>query len=441
MNPNPLNPNPGTPSSGQPAASTPQPIVVGIDPGLDQHGVAALATATCTRLERSMFPNTIAGMQALVERLTAWRQQSGGALLVAMEEASAYGEALECYLDQAGFAVVVVSEIKVAGFKKALGSDANDLIDAEAIARFALVQPDHARQPLRQAVEADAHGSVHRQLRMLSRRHQRWTKDRTAAVNELHAGLRMAWLADYQRFFSDVACCTALTLWQAYPTPAEAATAKVEDLAALIRQASHGRFTLTECQAKAADLHGMARLLVFALGKRNPQRWSAWAEDIRVLARHLAHLNRELDALHKQMTELLRAIDSPLLRTRGIGAVTAAAIHGETLSIQRFATADRFARYNGTAPCEDTSGRRPRFVKNHRCNRRLRQAMMQLALNAPKYLIASQAYLLHLRSRGIVGGAARIRLARRLSDVIYAMLRDNRPYDLEYHMTHKKNAA
>ncbi len=66
---------------------------------------------------------------------------------------------------------------------------------------------------------------------------------------------------------------------------------------------------------------------------------------------------------------------------------------------------------------------------------------MQLALNAPRYHVASKAYQKHLESRGITGGAARVRLARRLSDIIFAMLRDGRKYDLEYYMAHRTTAA
>ena len=134
-------------------------------------------------------------------------------------------------------------------------------------------------------------------------------------------------------------------------------------------------------------------------------------------------------------------MNSPLPSFKGIGPVIAAAIHGETLSVRRFATADCFARYNGTAPREDSSGRSPRFVKNNRCNRRLRQAFLQLALLAPRLQPASAAYMQQLAARGLTGGAARVRLARRLSNIVFAMLRDGRPYDMDLYMARKNTAA
>jgi len=429
---------PSVSASSAPSASR---IVIGIDPGLDQHGVVALHAGSCRPLDRRMVDNTIAGMQELVRRLHAWQSQSGEALTIALEEASSYGEALESFLSQEGFTPVVVSELKVARFKEAISADANDLIDAEAIARFVIVQPDLSRSAARQAIQGDVHGSQHQQLRQLSRRHTRWTNDRTAVCNELHAVLRRAWLADYQRFFSEIHGVAALAVWQRYPTPAEAAQADLREIAELIREGSHGRIPKEARERKAQDIQATARLMVIALGRKDPHRWTAWAEDIRMLARHLVHLNTAIQQTDRRMEEILKAIDSPLLSFKGMGPVTAGAIHGETLSLDRFAAADHFARYNGTAPREDSSGRQPRFVKNRRCNKRLRQAFLQLALNALKHQPASKAYHQSLAVRGITGQAARVRLARRLSDIVFAMLRDHRSYDLEYYMTRKQQVA
>ena len=428
-------------STQVPCEASPSRIVVGIDPGLDKHGVVALNAASCARLDRRMVDNTIAGMQELARLLERWRAECGDALTIAIEDAANYGEALATYLAQEGFRLVVVCPFKVARFRQAIGVDANDLNDAEAVARFVIVQPDLSRAPASQAVQGDPHGSQHAHLRQLSRRHERWTKERTAACNELHAILRKAWLADYQRFFSEIHGAAALAVWQKYPTPAEAAEADPVEIAELIRQAGHGNVRKEARETKARDIHATARLMMIVLGKSDPNRWSAWAEDIRMLARHLVHLNGAIQQTDRRMAEILEAIGSPLMSFKGMGPVTAAAIHGETLSIERFATASRFARYNGTAPREDSSGRNPRFVKNRRCNQRLRQTFMQLALNAVKHQPISKAYQQSLLARGITGQAARIRLARRLSDIVFALLRDRRPYDLEFYMIQKQKAA
>ncbi len=433
--------HPQTQSSSRLSKGLELGVVVGIDPGLDGHGVVALVASSCSRLARHKIPNTVASMQILAERLAEWKGQGGGRLTVAIEEATAYGEALACYLSQAGFPVVVVNALKVARFKEIIGVDANDLTDAEAVARLLIAQPDLGRPTARELAKDDPHAGTHRRLRQLSRRHGRWTREQTALTNELHAVLRMAWLAEYQAFFSRITGAAALAFWQTCPTPAEAAATDPQTIAALLRQASHGRFSEAVASEKARHIHHTATLLVAALGRKDPQRWSAWAEDIRALAQTLAHLTGQLKQLEKTMAKVLEEIKTPLTSFQGLGTVTAATIHGETLSVDRFATADRFARFNGTAPREDSSGRRPRHVKNHACNKRLKRVLLQLALNAPRYHALSAAYLERLQARGITGGAARLRLSRRLSDVIYAMLRDQRPYDLGVHLEKKQQAA
>ena len=80
-------------------------------------------------------------------------------------------------------------------------------------------------------------------------------------------------------------------MWRHYPTPVEAAEANRDDLATLIRKASRGRIKMEHCTERASDIQGTAKIMVLALGKRNPNRWSTWAEDIHMLGGHLEHLN------------------------------------------------------------------------------------------------------------------------------------------------------
>jgi transposase len=416
-------------------------IVIGIDPGLDAHGVVAMLRSGSRRLKAHRVPNTIAGMQFLVQCLSEWKQQCGGNLLIGMEEASAFGEPLECYLHQAGFEIVTVSAFQVSRYREVAQIDANDSADAEAVARLLMVQPDLARQPAQQLTRRDPQGTACRRLRQLARRHHRLTSYLTRTCNELHALLRLAWLCDYQQFFSEVQGAAALAFWQQYPTPAEAAQADPEALAALLHETSRKRIKLVTARETARRIVSTAQFMVTGLGRQDPQRWSGWAVDIRQMAKHLAALVEQVNVIDREMENLLDAMQEPLTSFKGLGTVIAGTIIGETLSIQRFPSADHFARYNGTAPRESSSGRTIRHVKNRQCNPRLKRAFLQLALNAPKYHPESQQYVDQLKRSGIKDGAARLRLARRLSDLIYAMLKNNRKYDVEYHREHRRKKS
>ena len=78
------------PSSCSVTAEPGPAVVVGIDPGLDKHGVAALKTGSCYRLGRREIPNTVVGMQLLAQLLAEWQGPTAGRLLIGIEEATAY---------------------------------------------------------------------------------------------------------------------------------------------------------------------------------------------------------------------------------------------------------------------------------------------------------------------------------------------------------------
>ena len=59
----------------------------------------------------------------------------------------------------------------------------------------------------------------------------------------------------------------------------------------------------------------------------------------------------------------------------GIGPIAACLILGHTGNIDRFATADRYASYNATAPIEASSGPTVRHRLNQHGNRQLNHAM------------------------------------------------------------------
>jgi hypothetical protein len=118
----------------------------------------------------------------------------------------------------------------------------------------------------------------------------------------------------------------------------------------------------------------------------------------------------------------------------GLSVVLAAVFVGETLSTERFDNdPNRFASYNGTAPAIKGSGQHYRHVENRWCNRRLKNAFHQLAVTASRHEPLSKEYYERLIGRGMESNHALKRLMRRLSDIIFAMMRDKTPYDPDIH--------
>ena len=92
----------------------------------------------------------------------------------------------------------------------------------------------------------------------------------------------------------------------------------------------------------------------------------------------------------------------------------------------RFASRDHFAAYNGTAPIEVSSGRRKIYRLSRRGNRRLNHAIHMAAVTQIRHRHSpGRAYYDRKIAEGHSGKEAIRALKRRISDAIYARLRDD----------------
>jgi transposase len=132
---------------------------------------------------------------------------------------------------------------------------------------------------------------------------------------------------------------------------------------------------------------------------------------------------RELDALLEKypLAEILTSMP-------GVGARTAVALLLTLGDGSTFATAGHLAAYAGLAPVTRQSGRTIRGERQpRRGNRGLKSALYLSAFASLKHP-ASRAYYDRKRAEGKNHSAALLCLARRRTDVIYAMVRDRQHY-------------
>src|SRR6185437_6099357 len=111
------------------------------------------------------------------------------------------------------------------------------------------------------------------------------------------------------------------------------------------------------------------------------------ADDVARIRLQLArdHLGdiRALDARLKtaaaQISDLVAATGTTLTSLFGVGPVTAGRILAEAGDVSRFATKDKFASYNGTAPTGASSGDQVRRRLSRSGNRRTSHALPMMA--------------------------------------------------------------
>jgi transposase len=161
------------------------------------------------------------------------------------------------------------------------------------------------------------------------------------------------------------------------------------------------------------------------------------------LARSLASVHDQRKEVAAQVEEILDAhpLARVLISMPGLGIRTAARVLLEIGDIAAFPTPGHLAAYAGLAPVTRRSG--SSISGEHPPkggNKALKRAMFLAAFASLSHPL-SRAYYDRKRAEGKKHNAALICLARRRSDVIYAMLRDRQPYQPSRKFTTQKAQA
>lgn len=397
-------------------------LALGVDPHRESLDVVAIRFPEEIILDET-FDNCRTGHHALWSQAHALAAEHDLTLVVGLEDGSNYGYTLGRYLTNQGCPVKEINPRMTNRQRDFYGQDKTNHLDALATAAIVLRAYDKLPDitPVEEAIEA---------TRELSRYRQQLVKEQTTTINRLHRHLANQYPA-YKTFFSKVNGVTALHFWTTYPTPAHLQDVTAEELANFISDKSNHRLGKDASRKKADQIFQQlddSPLQVLSLLS------DVQATIIRNLAHRLLQLKRSIDALEAKLGETLPATGQKLDTLKGISTALAGVLVGETQNTARFNhDKDRFASYNGTAPASRGTGKHIRQVENRWCNRRLKRALDRVALSARRCEPLSAQYYQACLDRGLSPGQAHKCLMRRLSDVIFAMMRDKTAYDPETH--------
>jgi transposase len=137
----------------------------------------------------------------------------------------------------------------------------------------------------------------------------------------------------------------------------------------------------------------------------------------------IRRLDTAIAAVKTRIVAAVAASGSSVTEVYGVGPIVAALILGHAGDITRFATADQFASYNGTAPIEASSGPKVRHRLNPRGNRQLNHALHMAALSQISHPCAGRDYYDKKVAEGKSTKEAKRALKRRISDAVYRQLR------------------
>ena len=149
-------------------------------------------------------------------------------------------------------------------------------------------------------------------------------------------------------------------------------------------------------------------------------------EQRRMMARtHLADIrryDREIKANKVLISKAVAVSKTTVTDVYGVGPVVAALLVGYTGDIGRFASANHYASYNGTAPIEVSSGGNRRHRLSMRGNRVLNHAIHMAAITQIRHDTPGRVYYNRKQAEGKSKKEALRALKRRISTVVYQQL-------------------
>jgi transposase len=134
-------------------------------------------------------------------------------------------------------------------------------------------------------------------------------------------------------------------------------------------------------------------------------------------------LNRTIAALEQELGQRTAQLAPALLELPGCAAVTAAKLLAEIGPIARFKTDAQLARHAGVAPLEASSGRTQRHRLDRGGNRQLNAALYRIAITQSRYHDGARAYLERKKTEGKSRREAIRCLKRQLARIVFNTLK------------------
>lgn len=136
----------------------------------------------------------------------------------------------------------------------------------------------------------------------------------------------------------------------------------------------------------------------------------------------IAFADQALAETRARTVTAVTASKTSVIDVYGVGPIGAAIILGHSGDIRRFPTGGHYARHNGTAPLEASSGPKSRHRLNPRGDRQLNHALHTAALTQIAHDTPGRVYYERKQAEGKTPKEALRALKRRISDVVYRQL-------------------
>ena len=387
-------------------------LFVGIDIGKNNHVASMMDEYGKVVFKAFSFSNTTDGGNALFSKLSSYSSNPSD-FEIGMEATGHYWLSVYSFLFEKGFLLHVINPIQTDGWRKGteIRKRKNDTIDSVLIAdliRYGqFVQTRLADEDLFS-------------LRTL-------TRFRTYLVESIRDLKRKVVCVldqifpEYQSIFSDIFGKTSKEILLQFSSPIDFENISPESLAELLAQLSRQKVGA----AKAEQLKAAASSSFGITFAKN-----SFTFQLKALIEQISFIENQVKETESEISNIMRKLDSPITTITGIGNVTGAAIISEIGDISKFDNPRKLVAFAGLDATVTQSGEfeASHNVMSKRGSPYLRKAIFQAALIASFHDPVLSVYYQKKKAEGKHHLTCVGAVARKMCNIIYAVLKNNQPY-------------
>ena len=385
--------------------------IVGIDIGKNHHE-ASIVSPEGKQIGRSLrFATTHKGADSLMRFI--FKNIGNSPCVFGMEATGHYWYPIYSFLKAKGYTIYVINPIQSDSLRKMyIRQTKNDSIDSFLIAEVIRFGQFGTTSMADENILA---------MRQLCRYRDSVISSRTEI--KLRIGTIMEQIfPEYEKQFSSLWVSTSMGILEKYLTPENIENTPIDELFEIIKDKSHNRLT----KAKAISIKEAA---ADTFGIKIAQ--DAFSFQLKQLIDRMNFLDKQIEALDCQILEYYEKFACYLHTIPGIGMIGAATILAEIGDISRFKNSSSLIAFAGIDPTVRQSGEF-NSTHNHMSKRGspyLRHAIFLAATTCSFHNSPLNAYYKKKRDQGKHHLTATGAVARKLTTVIYAVLRDSKPYE------------
>ena len=384
---------------------------IGIDIAKKNHEASIIDSSGKSLSKSISFPNSTKGIEKFNNFIAEFGVTTNNCI-IGMEATGHYWISLFSYIVDLGFTCYVINPIQSDAFRKMyVRQTKNDSVDSFIIAqimRFGEFSISNFSDENTFALR-----NLTRYRFALVDECSDWKRKLIAILDQV--------FPEYSSLFSNIYGVASKELLSKYPLPEDMLSIPAEELGNLLYECSKGRLGINkaeEIQSRARETFGIK------FAKRS------FSFQIKQIISQISFLEEQLKEIEIEISYLLEDICPIITTITGIGSVLGASIVSEIGNITRFERANQLVAYAGLDTRVKQSG--DFSATNTKLSKRgspyLRRSIWLAATVAAFKDPALSIYYQGLRARGKAHGTAIGAVARKLTNIIFAVLRDQKPY-------------